>query len=68
MTELMTTRETAARLRVSPRFILRETQAGRLRAIEYRTSSRSILRYRPEDVVAWLERYAHARGARRDDA
>lgn len=52
------TGEVATMLGFTPRFVLREVRAGRLRALEFRTGSRSTLRYRGEDVRAWLARYS----------
>ena len=55
------TGEVAVMLGFTPRFVLREVQAGRLRAIELRTGSKAALRYRGEDVRAWLARYSTER-------
>ena len=52
------TGEVAAMIGFTARFVLREVRAGRLCAIEFRTGSRSTLRYRAEDVRLWLARYS----------
>lgn len=52
------TGEVAVMLGFTPRYVLREVRAGRLRALEFRTGSRSTLRFRVADVRAWLARYS----------
>lgn len=52
------TGEVAVMLGFTPRFVLREVQAGRLRALEFRRGSKSTLRFRGDDVRAWLTRYS----------
>jgi excisionase family DNA binding protein len=58
---LLTAREVGELLGVSAETVLRWTRAGKLRAIRLPGTSRGRLRYRPEDVEAWLE--AHETGA-----
>lgn len=50
--------EVAVMLGFTPRYVLREVRAGRLRALEFRTGGRSTLRYRVDDVRTWLARYS----------
>ena len=58
---LITARQVAELVGVSPETILRYTRAGELRGIRLPGTARGRLRYRPEDVEAWLE--AHETGA-----
>lgn len=57
MKPFLSTGEVAALVGFSPRHVLREVQKGRLRAVSFQTGSRPTLRYRVEDVHAWLARY-----------
>ena len=61
MIRYLTTAEVAAILGVSTRYVLRQVEAGTLRSTALQTGSRPTLRYRPEDVRAWLARYATVR-------
>jgi excisionase family DNA binding protein len=48
---LLTTREVAAAVALSPETILRRYRSGELRGVRL---SSNVLRFRPEDVQAWL--------------
>lgn len=58
---LLTAREVADRLGVTAETILRWTRRGELPAIRLPGTARGRLRYRAEDVDAWIEQ--HATGA-----
>ena len=62
MSALLTTRQVAERLALSPETILRRVRAGELPA--YRIASNA-LRFREEEIEAFLERstYQHDRNA-----
>ena len=49
---LLTTREVAELVALSPETILRRYRAGELRGVRL---GPNVLRFRPEDVEAWLE-------------
>jgi excisionase family DNA binding protein len=55
VTRLLTTREVADRLALSPETVLRWTRAGRLPAIKLGSNA---IRYREEAIEAFLERSA----------
>jgi excisionase family DNA binding protein len=57
---LLTARQVADLVGVNPETILRYTRAGELRGIRLPGPARGRLRYRPEDVEAWLEAHATA--------
>ena len=57
---LLTAREVAERLGVSAETVLRYTRAGELRGIRLPGTTRGRLRYRPEEVEAWLEAHETA--------
>ena len=58
----LTTRDVALMIGMSARFVQREVEAGRLRAVEIGTTgSRPTLRYRPADVAAWQARHTRDR-------
>ncbi len=57
MTGLYTTESLADYLQVSPHTVRREREAGRLPFIRIR----DLVRYRPEDVEAYLSRQSHDR-------
>jgi excisionase family DNA binding protein len=54
---LLTAREVAELVGLSPETILRYTRLGELRGIRLPGTARGRLRYRPEDVEAWLEQH-----------
>jgi len=60
---LLTTREVASLLRVSVRYVQRQVNDGRLRALALETGARPTLRFRESDVDAWVARYVHERNA-----
>jgi excisionase family DNA binding protein len=55
---LLTARAVAERLDVTPETVLRWTRRGELPAIRLPGTARGRLRYRPEEVEAWLEEHA----------
>ena len=57
MTRLLTTRQVAERLALSPETILRHVRAGELPAIRIATNA---LRFREDEIEAFLERSAYA--------
>jgi excisionase family DNA binding protein len=63
---LFTARQLAELLGVSPETVLRYTRAGELRGIRLPGTARGRLRYRPEDVEAWLEAHDTAGTADRE--
>lgn len=63
MQGLFTTESLAEYLQVSPHTVRREREAGRLPYIRIR----DLIRYRPEDVEAYLAAQAHDRYERRAD-
>lgn len=58
---LLTTREVAALLHVSVRYVQRQVADGRLRALALGSGARQTLRIRESDLEAWLARYVHER-------
>jgi excisionase family DNA binding protein len=63
---LLTARELGEAIGVSAETVLRWTRQGELPAIRLPGTARGRLRYRPEDVDAWLEQHgtgAASRGA-----
>jgi len=67
MKPLLSTGEVAALLGFSPRHVLPEVHRGRLRAVSFQTGSRPTLRYRVDDVHAWLARYSQVLNAAAGD-
>lgn len=57
---LLTARELADLLGVSAETVLRWTRRGELRGYRLPGTTRGRLRYRPEEVEAWLEQHATA--------
>lgn len=58
--ELLTARQVADRLGVTAETVLRWTRAGDLPAIRLPGTVRGRLRYRPDDVAAWIDEHATA--------
>jgi excisionase family DNA binding protein len=66
MRRLLTAREVAEMLDVSPETVLRWTRAGELCGYRLPGTARGRLRYRLDEVEAWLERRATTDAANRE--
>ena len=62
---LLTSRELADRLGVTPETVLRYVRAGELRGIRLPGTVRGRMRFDPDDIHAWLDRRATASPAPR---
>ena len=59
--DLLTSAEVAAALCVSQRYVQRMAANGHLSSLVIQTGQRGMLRFRPQDVVRFADRYVHER-------